>query len=543
MTSPIKNNKFVLTTLVLTIVLAGMTFGNLPGPETTLGSQTIDNVVYNFADYPSLNHEQIALFNYMRGLITTEEVNSFDNWNAGGYSSLLHYMFAFTDYVLSGYFETIPGYRTDHYLNTAHTLIKKMNTTVAEYGNDSVEYLEWESRGYPDYYWPNATDPSDLFVGGFRGPANIMWTGHYALMQALYERCFNTNEFVDELTWFVEDWNNSLTTDGYGNATEGGVWGTGLIPCEPYIVFAQCNSIPIFTTELYDNMYDTQYMESGMWDYGLNFINTVMHEEYDLFIDGYYVQIPMGSTGSMGSGTVLTVPGPAVSWGFDDGRAAESSYSNAWALTFLEYTQPERSIEDYPVFLEKYSVEVSGEQMYMSGSFNDYGSFGSPNDMLGSFFACALAKQRGDYLTVQRLQNFLTSPYNKVWSADGREMHYDTTSLSAFLQPVMAGFRIWATTPVTIPDLADARPVGFWDYPYISQADDEDIWVYQALWDADNSAFILNIKVDRTATLTLSNFDYAPIAYSGGVPLSELVAAGSSYVLTLNPGTYNLVIL
>lgn len=147
MKSSIKKNKFILTALVLTIVLTGMTFGNLPGPETTLGSQTIDNVVYNFADYPSLNHEQIALFNYMRGLITTEEVNSFDNWNAGEYSSLLHYMFAFTDYVLSGYFETIPGYRTDYYLNTAYTLIKKMNTTVAEYGNDSVEYLEWESRG------------------------------------------------------------------------------------------------------------------------------------------------------------------------------------------------------------------------------------------------------------------------------------------------------------------------------------------------------------------------------------------------------------
>jgi hypothetical protein len=232
-----------------------------------------------------------------------------------------------------------------------------------------------------------------------------------------------------------------------------------------------------------------------------------------------------------------------VSRGFDDGRAAESSYCTAWTLAFLEYTQPERSIEDYPLFLEKYGVEVSGEQMYMSGSLNNYGSFGSPNDMLGSFFTCALAKQRGDYLTAQRLQNFLTSPYNKVWSADGREMHYDTTSLSPFLQPVMAGFRIWATTPVTIPDLADARPIGFWDYPYISEADDEDIWVYQALWDADNSAFILNIKVDQTATLTLSNFDHAPTAYSGGVPLSELVAAGSDYVLTLSPGIYNLVIL
>ena len=54
---------------------------------------------------------------------------------------------------------------------------------------------------------------------------------------------------------------------------------------------------------------------------------------------------------------------------------------------------------------------------------------------------------------------------------------------------------------------------------------------------------VVEVTSDQTVTLTLSNFDHAPTAYSGGVSLSELVAAGSDYVLTLSPGTYNLVIL
>ncbi|GAG95396.1 unnamed protein product, partial [marine sediment metagenome] len=110
-----------------------------------------------------------------------------------------------------------------------------------------------------------------------------------------------------------------------------------------------------------------------MWDYGLNFINTEMHDEYGLFIDGYYVQTPTHYK-PHGYGTTFKAPGPALDTGFDDGRGKESSYGTSWTLAFLEYMQPEKTIEDYPLFLEKYGVDVSGEQMYMSGSFNDPGS-------------------------------------------------------------------------------------------------------------------------------------------------------------------------
>ncbi len=540
MSKPLKQNKFLLSTIMITIVLSGMTFGNIPAPTVPQGTQIVNGDTYNFADYNSLTHEQIALYNYLSSIVLDEPVNSFDNWSADQYWGYLHYMLAFTQYVFSTVFETTPGYRTAHYEDPAHQLIKKMNTTSGEFGNESIEYIEWIYRGFEVYHWPNATDPTDLYMGDYRGPTNIMWTGHYALMEALYERSFNTGEFIDEITWFIEDWNNSLTTDGYGNPQEGGIWETGLIPCEPYIVFSQCNSISIFCTELYDNIYGTQWMESGLWDYGLNFINTEMHDYYGLFIDGYFVQQPIGATISTVAPEV--VPNPAVDIHSTDGRPKDNAYGTAWALTFLEYTQPELSIADYDLFMESYGVDVSADMMYTVGSLNNIGNFGDVDGMLGTFFASVLANQRGDYVTRDRLQNFLTGAYNQVWSADGREMYYDTSALLNFLKPVTAGFKIWSTVPVTMRDLGDARPAGFWDWPYISAADDDSIWVYQAEWDPVNEGFILNIKVDETATLTFSNFDSTPTAYSGGLAIGDFVASGADYILTLTPGSYNIVI-
>ena len=153
-----------------------------------------------------------------------------------------------------------------------------------------------------------------------------------------------------------------------------------------------------------------------------------------------------------------------------------------------------------------------------------------------------LANQMDDYVTRDRLANFFFNSYNKVWSPDGRTMYFDTSGLEPFLIPVSAFGYIWANAPFTIKDVTVARPADFWDYPYISEADDANIWVYQAEWDAHKEAFILNIQVDQTATLTFSNFDSAPTAYASGISLGELVASGGNYELTLTPGTYQLVI-
>ncbi len=534
----IQKNKYVASVFVILIIFVGLTMSNFPGPVTPTGLQTIDGVVYNFADYRSLNRDQIGMFNYFNGITVNQDYNMWDGWYADGYlAGMRHYFAAFVAYTMATLFETTPGYRTSVYQDFSDTIVSKMNTTIAEYGNESIEYSEWGRSSYPDYYFPDPNDSSGLYMGGFRGPANIMWTGHYALMMALHERNFNTGEMVDELSWFVEDWNNSLTTDGRGNPQEGGIWGVGLIPCEPHLVFVNCNSIPIFATELFDNILGTQYMESGMWDYGLNFLNNVMQDDYDLFAYVTQVSPTLGDTD--------TTPADYPIVRGDDRGPTVSAYGTSWALMFLEYTQENETIKDYPVFIDTYGREISNDQMYILGSYKYPQNFVDVTAVLGSLFSIPLANQRGDYRTVERLRNFWLSSTNQVWSADSREMHYEEgiTSIMKAFEPVVTFTTTWGTIPTTMRDLGDARPAEFWDYPFISEADDDSIWVYQAEWDEDKHAFILTIEVDQTATLTFSNFDSAPTAYAGGIALQQLASVGSDYTLTLSPGTYNLVIL
>jgi len=511
--------------------------GNLPGPTTPTGLQTIDGVIYNFADYRSLNRDQLGMFNYFNSITVNQEYNMWEGWHSDGFiAGMRHYFAAFTAYVMATLFETTPGYRTSLYQDFSETLITKMNTTEAEYGNESIEYWEWGRSSYPDYYFPDPNDSSGLYVGGFRGPANIMWTAHYALMLALYERNFNTGDMIDELTWFVDDWNNSLTTDGFGNPKEGGIWNVGLIPCEPHLVFVNCNAIPIYATELFDNLLGAQYMESGMWDYGLDFLNNEMQDEYDLFAYVTQVSPTLGDTD--------TTPRDYPDVRGDDRGPTVSAYGTSWALMFLEYTQENDTITDYPVFIDTFGREVSNDQMYMIGSYRQPQDFASLDSILGSLFTMPLANQRGDYSTVERLWNFWLGSSNQVWSADGRQMHYEEgmASLMKLLEPVLTGLCTWGTIPTTMRDLADARSAEFWDYPFISEADDDSIWVYQAEWDEEKSVFILTIEVDQTSTLTFSNFDSAPTAYTGGIVLQQLSSVGSDYTLTLSPGTYNIVI-
>jgi hypothetical protein len=123
-------------------------------------------------------------------------------------------------------------------------------------------------------------------------------------------------------------------------------------------------------------------------------------------------------------------------------------------------------------------------------------------------------------------------------------MHYNTLSLTGLAQPILASGRIWAYTQVTMEDMLDARPPAFWDYPYINEADDENIWVYQAEWDPVKEGFALNIKVDTASTLTFSNFDSLPTAYLVGGQTMSLESAGTGlFSLELNPGMYQMVIM
>ncbi|MHA2066983.1 MAG: hypothetical protein ACXABY_21665, partial [Candidatus Thorarchaeota archaeon] len=68
----LRNNKFVMASLLLCVVLGGLTFSNLPGLRPAMGIQVIDGITYDFANYQSVDKEQLALFNYLDTIVTQQ---------------------------------------------------------------------------------------------------------------------------------------------------------------------------------------------------------------------------------------------------------------------------------------------------------------------------------------------------------------------------------------------------------------------------------------------------------------------------------------
>ena len=177
----LKTNKYFLVALVLCIILGGLTFTNLPGQNTTTSIQTINGTTFVFADYPSLTHEQLAIFNYLHTLLD-QPLGEWEGWHiTPDVYSLVHYQLAFMSYSIARMFEVTNGYRTDHYSSLLRNIINKMNTSYEEYGDTSIEAMEWlrPSIGYANwtqYHYPEADNPEHIYTGGYRRPANIMWT-------------------------------------------------------------------------------------------------------------------------------------------------------------------------------------------------------------------------------------------------------------------------------------------------------------------------------------------------------------------------------
>ena len=68
MSKVLATNKYFVVTFVISIILGGMTFGNLPGPEPATPVQTVNGETYRFAEYGAVTHEEIAIFNYLTTL-------------------------------------------------------------------------------------------------------------------------------------------------------------------------------------------------------------------------------------------------------------------------------------------------------------------------------------------------------------------------------------------------------------------------------------------------------------------------------------------
>ncbi|MHA1215313.1 MAG: linalool dehydratase/isomerase domain-containing protein [Candidatus Hodarchaeales archaeon] len=537
----ITKSKLLLILLIMSVALIGSIFVLQPvSPATPKFSKlNVPNKgVIDFNSYPKLEREVIGLWNSLRNLY---DVTDLSNESVNDLSVLpdvlTQYFLAFTIYGASQIADSTPGYRSDYYKQVFEKIILMMNSTA-------MEELEWINPHYAD----------DDYAGmgnGFRGPTNIMWTGHYALMQLLYYNIFRDSTFIDETTWFLDDWNNSLTaTTTWDNQTsldsQGrplGLWKCGLIPCEPYIVFVQCNSIPFYTMRLYDTLFGTNYQEASLP--GIDWWQEHMTDPNGVQIDGYFHAEPAELEKAIRFDLPTSYPNPAVTVGKPDWPKV-ASYGSAWASMFY-YAFGETNIAKtyYNTWKDIFVHYTINDQAYTPNSYHYPNNFGS-YDLIGNMFAYFAAKEFGDTDLFRRLENWFYEPFPGFWN--GYEYNFDTSALGelgSFFNPILNFAWAWGHADSTLADLMDVRPDSYYNYPYISNTNvKEGLFVYQAYYDEEKEAFILTLEASDNTVLTFENFPNVQGVYSTNTKnYFTWSQDGTQMHLAVTPGIYSFVIV
>jgi hypothetical protein len=529
----ISKNKLFSLFFIVTIVVGTSTFLLAPAqyPNPQLGSISVQGKgTFDLSSYPVLDRRVIGLVNLLRDYYRVIDLS---NASVNDLSILppimTHYFLAFTTYGIAMIADTTPGYRTNYYTDIFHKFIAMMNSS-------SMEELEWTGQDFTN------TNYSSL-GNGFRGPTNIMWTGHYTLMELLYYSLFRDPRYNNEITHYMNDWNASLTssTTWDGKPSNGlGKWGVGLIPCEPFIVFVQCNSIPFYAMKLYDKLHNTTYQQASLP--GIAWWQANMIDPKGVPIDGYYIAPPLPEHSSP-SNLPPTYPGASRTSGTPYPKV--SAYGSGWVTMFYDavgYTTLASTLyNNYKSVFVHYSTDNTA---YVVDSYYTPSAFGAM-DYVGNVFADFCAHEMGDATLYTKLENWFYSPFEARWN--GYEYSFETSvlgDLSSFAYPVMNLAWAFAHAGSTLKDLMNARNDSYFTRPYISnQSSTEGLFIYQASYDTARGAFILTLETANNVALTLSNFPGVQGVYTAAGAYTDWVQNGSQMLLTVGPGTYSFVIV
>jgi len=518
----------------MSIVLASSTYLLAPAQYANprLVSITVPGKgTFDLAAYPFLDRCVIGVVNMFRHYYKVEDLS---NASVNDLSMLppfmTQYFLAFTTYGMAKIADSTPGFRTSYYKDVFNKLIAMMNSSA-------MEQLEWIT---PDFSNANYSGLGN----GFRGPTNIMWTGHYALMQLLYYDVFRDSRYNSEIKSYMDQWNASLTasTTWDGRPSRGlGRWGVGLIPCEPYIVFVQCNSILFYAMRLYDKLHSTTYQQASLP--GISWWQTNMMNSRGIPIDGYYVAEPLDKHKAQTT-LLQQYPGPARTRDSSDPKV--SAYGSAWITMFYNAmgfgTLATTIYGNWKDAFVHYSTDGTAYVVDSYYSPHDFEMY----DYVANVFAYFCSREMGDDALFGKLENWFYSPVEGRWS--GYEYSFDTSvmgSLSSFAYPVVNFAWAWGHADSSLTDLMTARNDAFFtSAPFISNTSTTDgLFVYQAYYDEARSAFVLTLEAANSVVLTFSNFPNVQGVYSAQGAYSNWVQNGNQMQLALSPGTYSFVIV
>ncbi|MHA1323950.1 MAG: linalool dehydratase/isomerase domain-containing protein [Candidatus Helarchaeota archaeon] len=509
-------------------------------PPSLIPSPTFPNIstserTYSLGDYPHISNEVIGLYNYFRKILFGQGVDSFSNIEpyigglpivfGPGNDSGLRYVLAFLSYAMSEMIATTPGYRDPkYYQNTSDWILQKMESPrVREYWNISGN-MAYEGKSYYQYVVDHyGVPPGDYYGLNY---TNIMYRGHWVLMQALYQYLFNDSKYNSTLTQQLDMLFDEMTNSSHPTHTTPGV------TCEPVQLFTQCNSIQSLAFKIYDtalNTSPTNYYSAAARLLDWELAN--MTNSDGLFVNGINV-------------TRFVDGNPNYVQDYDSG------YTNAWTIAFINAYNASIAQALYPKYKEVYVKDhvypgIIGDFAFI---LEDADTDPYSTDIMtfawsivANGFGMLCAKEMGDLQSLREIRRWAETLFPPKWDAN---TFYYPTPLFEGLQFVANMILYWGLQEkwVTLGNFTQRRASSFWTQPYIVEVSDiENIFINQAYYDSTHSAFLLTCSAASPGTIKLTNAGGGTV-YSAQSSGFSTTTNGNNLTISINRGSYNFVI-
>ena len=409
--------------------------------------ETKTNLSIDPNSYPFVSQEEWGqlLWNLK---LADQDVNDFTNYRSVDEQgvSASRYTVAFSSYFLAlEQYHKFPAWR-EAIQPAFDNLIKRMlNKKIWGYWyNESKGITKFEPN--MDRPYIQTADPV--------GNANIMYSGHLGMMINLYQMLYNDLKWDkpgsivfnwDDNQKFVYD-NRSLQEVMFVQMMHNPVPG---IECERNAVFPACNTHPMISWKIYDNMHGTRYFEAAHTAFDPWFEKVFINPQTKDFASFYLIKQGWAFSGwnPKYGNKMDEVMDEMVKKGID----FNSGGNDGWIGTFMHVWNPSLIEKNYPYLKKKHYKDMKGGRAFLTKDVV------APDCYYG-FFA-TLAAEVGDVDARARLLKTVDSIYSPVW-IDGTYHYPFMDNVPTVNLAAADGEKKNNPAPETKPDTSAPKPSG-----------------------------------------------------------------------------------
>lgn len=379
-------------------------------PKAQDDPRAVPDEKINLNDYPSVDAKEWGqlLWNLKMANQSLDDFTNYRSVDQQGVSAN-RYTIAFSTYFLAlEQYHKFPAWREAIQPAFDRLIHRMLQKPVWEYwANESFGITKFEPN--MDRPYASSSDPV--------GYANIMYSGHLGMMINLYQMLYRDMKWDapgsivfqwDAQTRFVYD-NRRLQEAMFIQNISNPVPG---IECERNAIFPACNTHPIISYKLYDQMHKTRFFDAATAVYDpwcdTIFINPVTRD----FASFYLIKQGWAFSGwnPRYGNKMDEVMAEMVKKGVD----FNSGGNDGWIGTFMHAWRPALIETNYPYLKKKHYKDIPGGKALLTKDVI------APDCYYG-FFA-ALSAEVGDEPAREALLKTVDSIYSPVWQ-DGT-YHY-----------------------------------------------------------------------------------------------------------------------